>query len=119
MFAPVAMSLPEELGGDLALGEPQRWIVGFYRLPEELIQPGATYQGEPVVAFDEELHYAVVLTERPPILEARARLDERVRYVQWDNPTYGFLNLVPNDSRYGDAGHYGSKKIGAEAAWDR
>ncbi|HEX2022883.1 MAG TPA: S8 family serine peptidase, partial [Candidatus Thermoplasmatota archaeon] len=46
-------------------------------------------------------------------------LDADVRYVELDDPTFGRALLVPNDARYGDAGHYGSKKIGAEAAWDR
>ncbi|MGQ0536953.1 MAG: S8 family serine peptidase, partial [Methanobacteriota archaeon] len=57
-------------------------------------------------------------TENAPLLTVRARLDERVRYVEWDDPHYAVLSLVPNDARYNDAGHYGSKKIGGEAAWD-
>ncbi|MGQ0535678.1 MAG: S8 family serine peptidase, partial [Methanobacteriota archaeon] len=45
--------------------------------------------------------------------------DERVRYVEWNDPEYAVISFVPNDSLYSNSGHWGSKKIGAEAAWDR
>ena len=94
-----------------------RHIVGFYKDP--FLKVGDTYQGERVVAVDHDLLYVIVETDAPTLFATRVRLDDNVRYLQWDDPHYAHLNLVPNDARYGDAGHWGSKKIGAETAWDR
>ena len=104
---------------DVALASlpTDRYIVAFYKDP--FLKPGQEYMGERIVAVDHDIVYIIVESRNPTLLEARVQLDENVRYFQWDNPAYGQLLLVPNDARYGDAGHWGSKKIGAEAAWDR
>jgi len=95
------------------------YIVGFFdRIPSE-IEPGATYHGATVLWTDADLVFAVVRAEPASLFEAQVRTDDRVRYYEWDNPMAAFLRLVPNDSLYGNSGHWGSKKIGAETAWDR
>ena len=101
---------------DLAGLPTNHYIVAFHKDP--FLKPGETYMGERVVAADHDLVYVIVETNDFASFEARAKLDENVRYVQWDDPHYGSIHLVPNDARYGDAGHWGSKKIGAEQAWD-
>ncbi|HEX2022790.1 MAG TPA: S8 family serine peptidase [Candidatus Thermoplasmatota archaeon] len=118
----VAMSatLPAAAAVDLLtapLGPAQRYIVGFHEAPTYRV--GDEYEGNPIVAVDGDLRFVVVETNDPATLEVRARLDDRVRYLEWDNPQAAFLDHVPNDARYGDAGHWGSKKIGAQTAWDR
>lgn len=122
LTAPLGMTRAAELDVDdvvdLAPALPEdRYIVAFYKDP--FLKEGQTYMGEPIVAVDHELLYIVVVTDTFPLFEARVMMDDNVRYLQWDNPHYGSIDLVPNDSRYGDAGHWGSKKIGAESAWDR
>ena len=97
--------------------ESQRYIVGFYKDP--FLKEGQTYMGEPIVAVDHDLLYIIVLVESFPLFEARVMTDDNARYLQLDDPFYGRVDLVPNDARYNDAGHWGSKKIGAETAWDR
>jgi subtilisin family serine protease len=118
LAAPVAAGLvvPDVDDATAGLVEPSRYIVAFHKDP--FLKPGETYMGEPIVSVDHDLVYIIVLTRNVVTFEARAKLDDNVRYVQWDNPHYGSIDMVPNDSRYGDAGHWGSKKIGGEAAWD-
>ena len=101
------------------LKDTKRYIVGFHDEIPEGVTRGASYQGGTVVEVDVDLVYAIVATDHPTLFEARVTLDERVRYMEWDDPHYASLFFVPNDARYGDAGHWGSKKIGAEKAWDR
>jgi len=96
--------------------DTERYIIGFYLVPR--IPVGGDYNGDRVVATDSDLNFLVVETTNPLLTQLKARLDDGVRYIEWDNPQYAFLDMVPNDSRYNDAGHWGSKKIGAEAAWD-
>lgn len=103
----VPLTLPESQNG--------RYIVGFYELPQDR----TTYAGERVVKVDEDILYFVVESEDPQALSLRARLDDRVRYLEPDAPGGRELHFTPNDALYGDAGHYGSKIIGGEAAWDR
>ena len=96
---------------------PQRYIVGFHEAPGLAV--GDSYQGESVVAVDLDLTFVVVETRDPALLQAKALTDANVRYVEYDDPMAALLDYVPNDARYGDAGHYGSKIIGAETAWDK
>lgn len=72
-----------------------------------------------MLAQDRDLLMIQVRAANPDAFEHGARGDDRVRYVEWDNPGIGVLYFVPNDARYNDAGHRGSKKIGAEVAWDK
>jgi subtilisin family serine protease len=96
---------------------PQREIVGFYEEPG--LSRGDTYFGEPIVDVNRAIHFIVVETQDPALLELEARTDERVRYVEIDNPVAAILSFVPNDARYNDAGMYGVRTIGAPTAWDR
>ncbi|MBI4393846.1 MAG: S8 family serine peptidase [Euryarchaeota archaeon] len=111
-----AQALPDEgLIGDALT--PGNYIVGFYKDP--FLKAGQEYMGEPILAVDHELLYIIVEVDDPALFQARVTLDDAVRYVQFDDPNYAHLNFVPNDTQYSAAGHWGSKKIGAEAAWDR
>ena len=92
-------------------------IVGFHAMPD--VRRGDAYLDGRVVDLDEALRFVVVETRNAAAFEARARMDANVRYVERNDPEFGRALLVPNDARYGDAGHYGSKKMGAERAWDR
>lgn len=92
-----------------------QWIVGLYRVP--MTMSGELYDAE-VVQVDYDLQFVVVQVVNP-LFFVKVQLDENVRYVEWDDPNWAQTLFVPNDSRYGDAGHWGSKKIGGEAAWDK
>ena len=94
-----------------------RYIVAFAKDP--FLKEGESYMGAPIVAVDHDLVYIIVVPDDVMLFEARVMLDDNVRYLQWDDPHYASVGFVPNDSRYGDSGHWGSKKIGAETAWDR
>ena len=106
------LSLPDDAN---VVGGEDRYVIGFYELPEDR----ESYHGHRVLRANDAIHFLVVQTDNPVLLRQQAMLDENVRYVEWDPFRTDVLTLVPNDARYGDAGHYGSKKIGAEAAWDR
>ena len=119
LFALVCLAIvtPASAAPEAGDGGVERYIVGFHEMPD--LQPGDTYLGEKVVSVNRAIAFAVVETRNPVLLHARANLDENVRYVEWDDPAAGIVSYVPNDSRYNDGGHWGSKKIGAETAWDR
>lgn len=118
LLAVPASALAPEVDLPSALpADPERHLVGFHAMPD--LEPGDTYQGERVVEVVPQLRLAVIETADLVSFEARAKLDENVRYVEREDPHFGRALLVPNDARYGDAGHWGSKKIGAETAWDR
>jgi thermitase len=93
------------------------FIVGFYGTPP--VEAGDQFLGAPVLRVNDAIAFALVQPALPNVFQAIAGLDPRVRYVEWNDPAYAHASLVPNDARYSDAGHYGTKKIGAEAAWDR
>ena len=115
LLAPAAVGFaPDPLGA--IDGEPRNYIVGFYKDP--FLKPGQSYNGERIVAVDHDLVYLIVEVRDYALFSARVRTDDNVRYLSYDDPAYASISLVPNDARYGDAGHYGSKKIGAEQAWD-
>ena len=94
----------------------ERYLVGFHDMPA--LKKGHELHGAPVVDVVDGL-FVVVEPGNAALFHARALLDENVRHVERDDPHYGRALFVPNDARYGDAGHYGSKIIGAETAWDR
>jgi subtilisin family serine protease len=115
----VAASVPNGVADPLAApeGPPQNhWIVAFRTLPA--LAPGGTHLGERVVSVTPGLDFAVLQVKDPQAFHQRALADGNVRYVEWDDPAYATLSFVPNDAKYNDPGHWGSKKIGAEAAWD-
>ncbi|HWH08257.1 MAG TPA: S8 family serine peptidase [Candidatus Thermoplasmatota archaeon] len=121
-LAAIALSLltAAPTGALPAAGETLReqHVVGFHEMPE--VARGDAMLGGRVVDLDAALRFAVVETRETAVaFEARALADPNVRYVERNDPEFGRALLVPNDARYGDAGHYGSKKIGAEAAWSR
>ena len=112
----LALLAPPAVGFGLG-ATPGRYLVGFHEDVD--LAPGDRYQGARVVDVDAALRFVVVETLDGQGFEARARADDAVRYVEVDDPQFGIASFVPNDARYNDPGHYGSKKIGAEAAWDR
>ncbi|HEV8360809.1 MAG TPA: S8 family serine peptidase [Candidatus Thermoplasmatota archaeon] len=93
------------------------WIVAFDHPPTQ--QVGDSYAGQLVVDVVDGLNFIVVRVGDVGALKASALLDPAVRYLEWNNPFYGHIDFVPNDAKYNDAGHWGSKKIGAETAWDK
>jgi serine protease len=104
-----------ELGLAPVTDQPlNHWIVGFYALPEDR----TAYLGQKVVRVDEDLKFLVVEVGNLAALRKGAQEDQAVRYLEYDDPFWARLHLVPNDPKYSDAGHWGSKKIGAETAWD-
>lgn len=96
---------------------PERWILGVYAMPD--VEPGDAYHLGTVVALDADLRYVLVETTTPPGLQASARLDANVRYVEYDDPDWAHPLFTPNDPKWSDPGHYGPKIIGAPVAWDR
>ncbi len=92
-----------------------RWIVGFYELPDQR----QAYAGFPILEVNDKTNFFIVRATNEASLRAAAIADSNVRYIEWDDPFYAQADFVPNDSRYNDAGHWGSKRIGGEAAWDR
>src|SRR5688500_18951161 len=108
LLAPAALALGPA-------GETPRYLVGFHEW--DGLERGDRYLDGEVVDLDETLRFAVVETSLGPLFELRAQSEENVRYLELEG--IGLALYVPNDARYNDAGHYGSKKIGAEAAWDR
>lgn len=92
-------------------------IVAFHEMPA--LKRGDSYQGDEVVDLDDALRFVVVETTSPERLRLAALADPNVRYVEWNDPQYAHALFTPNDARYNDAGHYGSKIIGGETAWDR
>ncbi|HWH08641.1 MAG TPA: S8 family serine peptidase [Candidatus Thermoplasmatota archaeon] len=116
-LTPAALGIRPDAVDGLGAPDSNRYIVAFEKDP--FLKVGQTYAGERIVAVDHDLIYVIVQVRDHALFSARVTLDDNVRYVQWDNPAYATISLVPNDSRYGDAGHWGSKKIGAEQAWDR
>ena len=97
-----------------------RYIVGFHAHDlGSMSAQSSTYNGATIVQRIPDLRMLVVQAPNPALFLAQTMLDEDVRYVEWDDPFYARPMLVPNDALYGEPGHYGSKIIGAEAAWDR
>ena len=115
LVAPAAALDPSSLL-DATGGTRERYIVGFHEMPD--LKKGQQLHGAPIVDVAAGL-FVVVEPSDSALFQARALLDENVRYVERDDPRYGRALLVPNDARYNDAGHYGSKVIGAQTAWDR
>lgn len=105
------------LAGALDAGAPERWILGVYAMPA--VKEGDLYHGGKVVALDGDLRYVVVETLDALGVQASARLDDNVRYVEHDDPNWAHLLYTPNDPRWTDASHYGPKIIGATVAWDK
>ncbi len=95
-------------------GGHDHWIVAFTELPDARDE----YGGAPIVNVDEDLRHITVRTQDIGALQETTGRDATVRYVEWDNPLYAVLQFTPNDARYDDEGHWGSKRIGAEEAWD-
>ncbi len=91
------------------------FIVAFTELPATR----ETWGKFPVRAVDESLGFLIVRTTDPDALAAHALTEADVRYVEWNDPLYARPSFVPNDPQYGNAGHWGSKRIGAEVAWDK
>ena len=111
LVAPTAMAFaltPSEAA-------PARYIVAFTEDPG--LRAGDTYEDARVVGYIDGLDFLVVQTSAFETFRARTMLDERVRYVVDDESDHK-LQFTPNDYFYAHAAHWGSKRIGAEAAWD-
>ncbi|HVM45020.1 MAG TPA: S8 family serine peptidase [Candidatus Thermoplasmatota archaeon] len=113
----LSLAAPGALGVGAQSPEARSYLVGFHEWPG--FAAGERFEGGRVVETDAALRFIVVETRDVAGFEPRARAHENVRYVEWNDPGFGSVLLVPNDARYNEAGHYGSRKIGAEAAWDR
>lgn len=116
LLLPLAHGLDAPAVAD-ARPDLQRHLVAFRDDPGLLA--GDAYHGHRVIAVDADLRIALVETLEPALLHATAALDANVRYVERDNPRAAVLHHVPNDPGYMDAGHYGTRIIGAEIAWDK
>ena len=97
-------------------GPAREYLVGFHEMPDA--QVGDAYLGGRVVDLDAPLRFLVIETRDAAVFEARARLDENVRYVEANERILGTF-LTPNDPGYSNNGHWGTKKILAQNAWDR
>lgn len=120
VFASLSM-LTAGAAGAFELGLPtpggrDHYIVGFYEMPPMHVD--GTYLGARIVGVTEGLGFIVVEPQDDAAWQREARADPNVRYIEFDDPYYAVLNFVPNDAKYSDPGHWGSKKIGAETAWD-
>lgn len=91
-----------------------QWIIGFTELPTDRSQ----YAGHPVVKVLEGIDVIVVEAMEPVTLKAHAMMDDRVRYVEYDDPLYGQLLYEPNDPLHTHSALWGTHRVGAEAAWD-
>lgn len=91
------------------------WMVGFHEMPLTL---SGEYLGQRIVREDEALRF-VVVEVRDPSFFVRVQQDKNVRYSEWDDPFFGKAFFTPNDAQYNNAGHWGTKKIKADLAWDR
>ncbi len=122
LMAPLAVAMPGQVTElqpaiDVMPAVPtgvQPYYIGFYELPSDVSQ----YAGIPVTQVDEDLKFLRVETEDIGRLRSAALLDDSVRYVERDTRDQARLSHVPNDAKYNDPGHYGSKIVGAEGAWD-
>lgn len=90
------------------------WIVGFDELPSDTTQ----YGGHPVVNVLDRINALVVKAPDALTLKAHAILDDRVRYIEYDDPTYAELFYTPNDPLHTHDALWGTHRVGAEAAWD-
>lgn len=91
------------------------WIVGFYEMPD--VQVGDQYNGAEVISVTPELTLITVETVSFELFNARATLDENVRYVETDVSDHQ-LFFTPNDFYVNHATNYAMNKIGLVAAWD-
>lgn len=112
MMAPAASALSIDLN-DVAPVE--RWIVGFHDFPG--LEPGDDYQGARVVDATPALGFAVIETSDFALFQARANLDQNVRYIETDVSDHQ-LFYTPNDYFANHAANWGYWKIGANVAHD-
>lgn len=112
----VAAQAPAPVGGPSAADAPDavaRMAVGFHELPES-ISPGDIYGGAPVTDTNDVLDFIVVEATDKQSVAATAHQDERVRYVEEDQP-YQLLS-TPDDPRLSD--QYGLEHVRALQAWE-
>ncbi|MGH2746792.1 MAG: S8 family serine peptidase [Actinomycetota bacterium] len=96
--------------------EPEKsfYVIGFTELPRSL-RAGERVHGARVQRIDRVLHFARVSTRNPDDFLARARRDDRVRYVEPD-PEIKLIEAIPNDPRFAE--QYGPQQVRAPEAWD-
>lgn len=114
MAAPSAGALDLDAIVQSTNASTERWIVGFHGTPPQ----SESYMGDRVVAVDNDLNYIVVETHNAALLNARANVDENVRYVETDVSDHT-LFYTPNDYFTNHVANYGYWKIGANLAHDR
>ena len=98
---------------DESAAAPQRMIVGLAEEPRLAV--GATVLGEPVVYVEPVLRFVVVETRAPLALEAAARADPGVRYVEPDEEFW--LSAWRADDPL-LAAQYGPQQVRAPEAWE-
>ncbi|HET6404821.1 MAG TPA: S8 family serine peptidase [Candidatus Thermoplasmatota archaeon] len=114
----LALLVPSAAALDLATPatEVSRWIVGFHEMPE--LEVGDDYNGARVVSTTPELRFVTIETTSFALFQARATLDENVRYVETDVSDHK-LFYTPNDYFTNHVANYGYWKIGADKAHDK
>ena len=114
----VAFSVPAASAIDLEASEvpTTNWIVGFHEMPN--IQVGDDYNGAKVISTTPELRFITVETAAFALFNARATMDDNVRYIETDISDHQ-LFFTPNDYFTNHAANYGYWKIGANLAHDR
>ncbi|MDX1612393.1 MAG: S8 family serine peptidase, partial [Candidatus Thermoplasmatota archaeon] len=96
----------------------KNYIVGFHEAIPRGIEVGSTYKGGEVIKTNPALDWIVVQTDNPVQFQVESKMDDRVRYVEWDNPHYASTQLTPNDEHWNHADNWGPKRINADIAWD-
>jgi subtilisin family serine protease len=110
---PVATALDLTATSDVT----SQWIVAFHAIPQE-VRDGH-YGLDTVLSVNDAIQFAVVETTNPVGLQARATLDENVRYIEPD-VVVASVSLTPNDTFFN--GYQYDVKAGTTnivAAWDR
>ena len=99
--------------GTEAAGEP--WILGFLAIPPDVLL--GHYGDDPVERVDEALRFAVVRTDDPLGLAARAAADPNVRYVLRDIAGAYAPDFAPLTSDPGASYQYALARVNATGAW--
>ena len=108
VLAPVAAA--QQPDGSAA----ERLVVAFDQLPPGLERNGR-YLGEPVVAVDEVLGFAVVEAKDGKSFRAKAQDERGVKNVETD-PVRSALAFTPNDPQF-TTKQYAPQFVGAPTAW--
>ncbi len=117
--APIGFSVPILSAPDDALQTDKPYIVGFdHGVPRD-IDIGDAFHDAEVTKVNRDLGWLVAETEEPGTWKEEVKQDRRVKYIEYDDPTYAQAVYTPNDPLYDEPGHWGTSQINAASAWDR